>query len=141
MVSPAFLLRLDSGARATADSWSTDLKPRGTAYAQQRLQQRKCSRCHCSTGLGPQAAAARPFRLGCGYTQQAEHFRQQQTAVVDIIGKHSGATPRLISSHPPRPWKGLGKAGRLPSTAAEVKRLQQCWGCQSIGDSAGICSA
>ena len=29
--------------------------------------------------------------------------------------------------------------GRLPSTAAEVKRLQQCWGCQSIGDSAGIC--
>jgi hypothetical protein len=24
--------------------------------------------------------------------------------------------------------------GRLPSTAADVKRLQQCWGCQSIGN-------
>ena len=29
--------------------------------------------------------------------------------------------------------EALGKAGRLPSPAAEVKRLQQCWGCQSIG--------
>ena len=34
--------------------------------------------------------------------------------------KHGAATPRLISSHPPRPWKGLGKAGRLPSAAAGV---------------------
>ena len=29
--------------------------------------------------------------------------------------------------------EGLGKTGRLPSAAAGVKRLQQCWGCQSIG--------
>ena len=29
-------------------------------------------------------------------------------------------SPKLISSHPPRPWKGLGKAGRLPSAAVGV---------------------
>ena len=74
-----------------------------------------------------------PFDLSVDTHSELRHFSRQRTAVVDVNSKHGAATPRLISSHPPRPWKGLGKAGRLPSATAEVKRLQQCWGCQSIG--------
>ena len=73
------------------------------------------------------------FRPGGGCTQRTEIWSTTADAGVDVTQEAwcSHTQTDLIPSPPP--MEGLGKAGRLPSAAAGVKRLQQCWGCQSIG--------
>ena len=82
-----------------------------------------------------------PFDLGVDTQSELRHLTATAPAGVVTISKHSAATPRLISSHPPRPWKGLGKAGRLPSAAAEVNTTAAGLGLPELRGSTDICSA